>query len=233
LSLPTLCASAPSVYEPEEERKSARDVTSNLDRYQRIAPFYDLLDLPFERGRYRVLRPLLFRGLSGRLLDAGVGTGRNFSFYPAGASAVVGIDFSPRMLARAERRRDLSPIPIELRQMDVTKLDFANNTFDAAVTTFLFRVLPDQLQVPALQELGRVVKPGGLIRLLEYVRPRGTLRRIVSKIWEPWIAFAYGASFDRQTESHIPAAGLEFAESRYVVDDLVKLICARAARRSN
>ena len=206
---------------------------SNLDRYQRIAPFYDLLDLPFERGRYHALRPLVFRGLSGRLLEAGVGTGRNFPFYPMGVSAVVGIDLSPRMLARAERRRDLSPVPIGLRQMDVTKLDFTDNTFDAAVSMFLFCVLPDQLQVPALQELGRVVKPGGPIRLLEYVRPRGTLRRILSRVWEPWIAFAYGASFDRQTELHIPAAGLEVDESRYVVDDLVKLICARAARRSN
>jgi SAM-dependent methyltransferase len=207
-------------------------VTSNLARYHRISPFYELLDLPFERGRYRLLRPLLFRGLSADCWTQVSGPVGTFRSIPAGASAVVGIDFSPRMV-RAERPRDLSPIPIELRQMDVTKLDFANNTFDAAVTTFLFCVLPDELQVPALQELGTVVTPGGLIRLLEYVRPRGTLRRIVSKIWEPWIAFAYGASFDRQTESHIPAAGLEVAESRYVVDDLVKLICARAARRSN
>ena len=207
-------------------------MTPNFDRYQRIAPFYDLLDLPFERRRYHALRPSLFHGLSGRLLDAGVGTGRNFPFYPAGISAVVGIDLSPRMLARAERRRDLSPIPIELRQTDVTKLDFANNTFDAAVATFLFCVLPDQLQVPALQELGRVVKPGGPIRLLEYVRPRATLRRIISKIWEPWIAFAYGASFDRQTEKHLSAAGLKLDESRYVLDDLIKLICARAVRPS-
>ena len=176
-----------SVYKAGEERKSATDVLSNLDRYQRIAPFYDLLDLPFERRRYRALRPLLFRGLAGRLLDAGVGTGRNFPFYPAGVSAVLGIDLSPRMLARAERRRDQSPVPMDLRQMDVTKLDFANNTFDAAVSTFLFCVLPDQLQVPALQELGRVVKPDGPIRLLEYVRPPGTLRRIVSRIWDPWI----------------------------------------------
>lgn len=205
-------------------------MTSNLDRYERIAPFYDLLDLPFERRRYRPLRPLLFRGLSGRLLDAGVGTGRNFPFYPAGASLVVGIDLSPHMLARAEQRRDLSPVPIELKEMDVTNLDFADNTFDAAVATFLFCVLPDQLQVRALRELGRVVKPSGPIRLLEYVRPQGTLRRIVSKIWEPWIAFAYGASFDRQTEKHISAAGLELDVSRYVVDDLVKLICTRAAR---
>jgi SAM-dependent methyltransferase len=87
---------------PGEGPKSAKDVISNLDRYQRVAPFYDLLDLPFERSRYRALRPLLFRGLSGRLLDAGVGTGRNFPFYPKRISVVVGIDLSPRMLVRAE-----------------------------------------------------------------------------------------------------------------------------------
>ena len=203
---------------------------SNLDRYERIAPYHDLIDLPFEWRRYRALRPLLFRGLSGRLLEAGVGTGRNFPFYPMGVSSVVGIDLSPRMLARAERRRGLSPVPIELRLMDVTSLAFANDTFDAAVSTFLFCVLPDRQQAPALRELGRVVKPGGSIRFLEYLRPHGTLRRIVSKIWEPWVAFAYGASFDRHTESHLPAAGLEVDESRYVVDDLVKLICARARR---
>src|SRR2546423_350187 len=96
-------------------------MTTNFDKYQRIAPLYDLLDLPFERGRYRHIRPLLFDGLSGRILDAGVGTGRNFPFYPAGAS-VLGIDLSPAMLGRAERRRAGSAATVELRQMDVTAL---------------------------------------------------------------------------------------------------------------
>jgi len=53
---------------------------SNFDRYQRIAPLYDLLDLPFERRRYQSLRPLMFQNLGGRLLDAGIGTGRNCAF---------------------------------------------------------------------------------------------------------------------------------------------------------
>src|ERR1700686_4123567 len=92
---------------------------------------------------------------------------------------------------------------------------------------FLFCVLPNDLQAPALRELGRVVKPGGLIRLLEYVRPRGTLRRLLSRVWQPWISWAYGASFDHQTEAHVPEAGLELIEARFVVDDLVKLISAR------
>ena len=79
-------------------------LTSTLERYQRIAPLYDLLDFPFEYARYRRIRPLLFEGLAGSVLDAGVGTGRNFPFYPRSAK-VTGIDLSEAMLARAARRR--------------------------------------------------------------------------------------------------------------------------------
>ncbi len=69
-------------------------MTPNLARYERIAPFYDLLDLPFERRRYRALRPLLFQNLKGRLLDAGIGTGRNCAFYTP-ETIVSGIDTGP------------------------------------------------------------------------------------------------------------------------------------------
>ena len=71
-----------------------------LERYQRIAPFYDFLDAPFERRRYQAIRPLMFAGLSGRILDAGIGTGRNIPFYPPGAE-MIGVDLSPAMLERA------------------------------------------------------------------------------------------------------------------------------------
>src|SRR5215204_2941651 len=105
---------------------------SDLERYERIAPLYDLLDLPFEYGRYRRIRPLLFQGLSGRVLEAGVGTGRNFPFYPPGAQ-IVGIDLSPAMLKRAQRRRSVLAANVDLQQMDVTRLAFADQSFDAAV----------------------------------------------------------------------------------------------------
>jgi ubiquinone/menaquinone biosynthesis C-methylase UbiE len=201
--------------------------TSLLDRYQRIAPLYDLLDSPFEHGRYRKIRPLLFQGLSGRILDAGVGTGRNIPFYPREAE-VMGIDLSPAMLARAERRRVALGSRVELRLMDVTQLEFPDNSFDAAVATFLFCVLPDAMQAPALKELGRVVRAGGTIRLLEYVRPQGAMRRRIARLWEPWMYWAFGAGFDRNTEAHVPEAGLQVIRSEFVVDDLIKLIEVRA-----
>src|SRR5260370_661170 len=125
--------------------------------------------LPLEYDLSRKIRPLLFRGLSGRILEAGVGTGRNFPFYPPG-SEVVGIDISPAMLSRAERRRHSAATKVELRQMDVTRLSFPDRSFDAAVAAFLFCTLPDELQVARMRELGRVAKHGGFIRCLAYPR---------------------------------------------------------------
>jgi SAM-dependent methyltransferase len=175
-------------------------------------------------------RRLVFNGLSGRILDAGIGTGRNVEFYPLGAK-VVGIDISPAMLARAESRLRLSPAStVELREMDVIRLDFPAGFFDAAVATFLFCVLPDERQLPALRELRRVVRAGGTVPLLDYVRPGRLLRRAIAKLWEPWIAWAYGASFDLKTERYIPEAGLELVGAELVVDELVKLLTARVPK---
>jgi ubiquinone/menaquinone biosynthesis C-methylase UbiE len=202
-------------------------VLLTLDQYERIAALYDVLDYPFERGRYRHIRPQLFQGLSGRILDAGVGTGRNIPFYPPDAS-VVGIDLSPAMLARAGRRAERVGRAVDLRVMNVTNLDLPERSFDAAVASFLFCVLPDEQQVPALREIVWVLKPGGTLRLLEYVRPKGALRAFMARLWEPWMRWAYGAGFDRRTEEHAREVGLEVLEARFVVDDLIKLISVRS-----
>lgn len=193
------------------------------DIYQRIARFYDLVDLPFEHARYRSLRPFLFQGLNGQILDAGVGTGRNLPFYPPG-SEVIGIDLSPAMLARAESRRATSPAVVHLCEMDATSLAFPDAKFDAVIASFLFCTLPEEAQVPVLEELSRVLKPGGTLRLLDYRRPRGAVRRFVTKLWEPWANWAFGASFDRHPEYHLEGCGLEMTRMTFVLDDLIALV---------
>jgi len=197
-------------------------------KYQRIARLYDLLDLPFEYRRYRPIRRHLFEGISGRILDAGVGTGRNFDFYPEGAE-VTGIDLSAAMLERARQRRDLTGAPVELAEMDVLRTAFPDRQFDAIVATFLFCVLDDSLQLPALVELRRICEPGGTIRLLEYATPGDPWKRRMMRLWAPWVRFAYGATFDRRTEQYMPAAGLDIVEERFLYQDIIKLIVARPA----
>ena len=196
------------------------------ETYERIGPLYDALDFAFEHGRYGSLRPLLFEGLSGEVLDAGVGTGRNMPFYPAGCR-VTGIDLSPAMLARAARRRCRLGIEAELAEMDVRQTAFAATRFDAVVGSFLFCVLAEDDQLPALRELARVCRPGGEIRLLEYCRSQNPARRFVMRLWAPYVKWAYAAGFDRDTERHAPRAGLEIVEVRFVFRDIIKLIVLR------
>lgn len=199
---------------------------SKRRKYDRIARLYDVLDLPFERRRYQPIRPLLFDGLGGAILDAGVGTGRNMPFYPAGAE-VVGIDLSPAMLARATARKERLGVACELRLMDARATDFPPRCFDAVVATFLFCVLDEADQLPALRELGRITRPGGELRVLEYALSEKPLQRFVMRLWAPWVRFAYGASFDRNTEHYVEAAGLDLVEKRFLYRDIIKLLVLR------
>lgn len=197
------------------------------EKYQRIAWLYDVLDLPFEHGRYKAIRPQLFEGASGPLLDAGIGTGRNIPFYPSGVD-VVGIDLSPAMLRRARRRREHTGARVELLVMDVLQTAFPDRHFDTIVATFLFCVLDDASQLPALRELRRICKPSGTIRILEYAYSQNPWKRQIMRLWAPWVRWAYGARFDRDTERYVPVAGLEIIEKRFLFQDIIKLIVARS-----
>ena len=197
--------------------------------YARVARVYDLLDLPFEYGRYKRLRPLVFEGLTGRILDAGVGTGRNMPFYPEGAE-MIGIDLSPAMLAGAARRRARLGAAVELLAMDALSTAFPDGHFDAIAATFLFCVLDSDQQLPALREMARICKPDGEIRILEYSYSRHPVRRLVMRLWSPWVRLVYGAAFDRHTERYLAAAGLDLIARRYLYHDIIQLLSCRLAR---
>lgn len=195
--------------------------------YQRASLYYDLIDWPLEQFRYKTIRRKLWKDVGGRILDLGAGTGRNAPFYPAD-SDVVTADLSPEMLERARRRiRALGRAP-QIVVTDALGLDFKDGEFDVCVSTFLFCVLPDELQERALREVRRVLKPGGKVYLLEYVYSQNSIRRLWMRMFAPLVARLYGARFDRRTGEHMEAAGFKMLERRFVHSDILLLLVGQS-----
>lgn len=193
-----------------------------LRKYERIAPVYDALDAVYEYSWKQKLRHEVFEGLSGDVLDAGVGTGCNMIAYPP-ACRVTGVDLSPSMLARAgERSRSLG-LRVNLRVADLARLPFPDGSFDAVVATFVLACVPESQQLSVLREMGRVLRPGGQIRLLDYRMSDRPVVRSVMKGLSVWLNFAFAASYTPGTERHVHAAGLTVLSERMVALDVAKL----------
>lgn len=199
------------------------DIKILRDKYDRTSKVYDALDFYFEYSRYRKLREMLWKFARGRILDAGVGTGRNMDFYPS-VGEVIGIDLSGGMLDKAKKRAEKKNIPVKLYQMNVLDMSFPDNYFDTVVATFLFCVLPDSAQISALQEIKRICRKDGEIIFLEYIFSQNKLRRMWMKILGPYVYWLYGARFDRKTSEYIKNEKFQILEEKFVVDDVIKLI---------
>ncbi|MCL4459152.1 MAG: methyltransferase domain-containing protein [Chloroflexi bacterium] len=191
-------------------------------RYDRIAPFYDLLSSWLEGASAWYER--LWAEVSGsRILEIGVGTGKNFPYYPAGAE-VTAIDLSPAMLARAKERVQREGRTVDLRLMDAQCLEFPDDTFDSVVTSFVFCSVPDPIL--GLREAGRVCKPEGRLVLLEHVRSETILGPFMDLL-NPLVVFLHGANINRRTVDNVRRAGLRIQRVDNLALDIVNLIIAQ------
>jgi ubiquinone/menaquinone biosynthesis C-methylase UbiE len=129
------------------------------------------------------------------------------------------------MLEQARQRAESLGLDVDLRQMDAQELTFENDTFDAAVATFVFCSVPDPVQ--GLRELGRVTKPDGDVWLLEHVRINEPVIGPLMDLLNPVVVRMMGANINRQTADNVRRAGLQVVDVEHLSGELVKLIHAR------
>ena len=136
--------------------------------YELYAPVYDFIfDWIFAPGRTAAVKQLAIQR-SDSVLEVGIGTGLNLPLYPWSCQ-LTGIDLMQEMLDKAvERVHSLAMPNVTLKVMDATSMDFGENEFDKALATYTISAVPDPVAV--LREMRRVVKPGGIIVILNHFR---------------------------------------------------------------
>jgi len=151
--------------------------------YELYAPVYDFIfDWIFAPGRTAAVK-LLALERSDSVLEVGIGTGLNLPLYPA-TCHLTGIDLSQEMLDKAvERVQTLAMPNVTLKVMDATSLDFGDNEFDKVVATYTISAVPDPVAV--LKEMRRVVKPDGIIVILNHFRSERRLTGWVEDLLAP------------------------------------------------
>ncbi len=189
-------------------------------RYDRIAPVYDLMELPMELFAFSSWRRMLFAELAAqgaeRVLEVGIGTGKNVPFYPRGS--FVGVDVSSGMLARA-RRRWAGPLALA----SVERLPFRSSVFDACVSTYVFCSVDDP--VAGLREVRRVLRRGGRAYFLEHMRSESRVVGAVQDLLNPLFRLM-GPEINRRTKENILKAGFRVVEERMLLGTVFRFIVA-------
>jgi phosphatidylethanolamine/phosphatidyl-N-methylethanolamine N-methyltransferase len=193
-------------------------------RYNRIAAFYDQMEWFIEKNVFSDWRSQLWDQIEAdKVLEIGVGTGKNLPYYPANLN-LTAVDLSEGMMTKALTRAEKFNHLVDFRLMDVESLTFRADSFDAAVATFVFCSVPDP--VKGLRELGRVVKPGGDIWLLDHVRVNKPIIGPLMDIFNPLAVRMMGANINRRTKQNVQLAGLKIHSITYLKGELVQLIHA-------
>lgn len=183
-------------------------------RYDTTSVIYNVMEWPLEQLWYKRWRKKLWSEVNGpKVLEIGVGTGKNLPFY-ADNLQVTAVDLSPGMLRRARKKRaktrNSRKARVRLREMDAQKLEFPDGAFDEVVATFAFCSIPDP--VLGLREARRVTRPGGSLNLLEHMLSRNESLAEVMKILDPPIHYLSGVHIARSTVENVEEAGWEITQ---------------------
>jgi ubiquinone/menaquinone biosynthesis C-methylase UbiE len=186
-------------------------------------------------GQYKAR---LFRDLEGDVLEIGPGAGANLRYFSKDQMQWIGIEPNPFMHQYLLKEAESIGMKIELRTGTAEDIPAEEGSADAVISTLVLCSVKDQQR--SLEEVFRVLKPGGKFLFIEHVAaPRGTwLRRIQHWLSPVWRQVADGCHPDRESWLAIENAGFEKVTieqfktplpivSPHIAGVAVKTICGR------
>lgn len=203
----------------------ARDRTDRWHRYwDKQAGGYDKTMTAVDRRFLGDSRRWACEQAEGDVLEVAVGTGLNLPHYPDSAR-VTGVDLSDGMLARARSRAADLDRPVTLRQADAHALPFDDATFDTVVCTLGLCAIPDPGK--AIDEMVRVLRPGGALILVDHVESTNPFARVVQRVLDVATVPLAGEHFRRRPARIVAARGLDIERADRFKAGIVERLVAR------
>ena len=171
-----------------------------------------LIDYTCGMGAVMKTRKQIVPLAEGRVLEIGIGSGLNLSFYdPAKVTVIVGVDPSAAMQKLAQQRAAQISIPVEMIALELGQIQATDASFDSIVCTFTLCTIPDAMA--ALQEMRRVLKPGGKLLFSEHgLAPDLPVVRWQNRLTPLWKPFSGGCHLNRDIPALIRAGGFNIGQ---------------------
>ena len=189
-------------------RRSRDDHESGLTRggHPIFAALYDPIGASMERRWMGGRRRRLLAGARGAVLEIGGGTGANLAHY-RNVDRVTIAEPDPFMRNRIGPKLEDARVPVEVSAAGAEELPFPDGSFDTVVSTLVLCTVPDQDS--ALDEVRRVLRPGGRLLFIEHVRAAGSTARWQDRLEPLWGRLLGGCHPNRDTVAAIEEAGFE------------------------
>jgi ubiquinone/menaquinone biosynthesis C-methylase UbiE len=184
--------------------------------------FYDdfilprLIDLAMRNKQLLPFRERVIGAAEGRVLEVGVGSGRNLPFYRSPANEILALEPSPKLVAMA-RGAAHSAVPVKFLEASAENVPLDDGAIDTVVTTWTLCSIPQA--ATALAEMRRVLQPGGKLLFAEHgLAPSASVRWWQDRLTPPWRCISGGCHLNRPIRSMIEDAGfrIERIETGYI-----------------
>jgi ubiquinone/menaquinone biosynthesis C-methylase UbiE len=178
-----------------------------------FAAGYDTFQARMERDFFGKIRHDMLAGVTGRVVEIGSGTGANLAHYPRTIDELVCTEPEEPMAKRLREKVAGSGLPVRVVNAPAEELPFEDDSFDIAVAALVLCTVSDPRR--AVDEVARVLKPGGRFIFMEHVRSTDpSSAKWQDRLHPLWVRFGHGCHCNRPTLDTIEASPLRVETHR-------------------